>query len=69
MSKIEITKGVEALKELAISLRYIIEKNNDVALISPINEINRCCSVLTDIFEKEFINLINEKEILEDDGK
>jgi hypothetical protein len=69
MSRTEITKGIETLRELAISLRYIIEKNNDIVLMPPIDEMNRCCSVLTDIFEKEFINLIEKEERMDDDGK
>lgn len=69
MSRANITKGIETLRELAISLRYVIEKNNDIALAPPINEMNRCCSVLTDIFENEFINLIDKEERMEDDGK
>ena len=72
MSDIDIIKGVNALKSIAVNLNNVLDYINDnrVEVLLPYtNEIHNGCSILTDIFEKAFTNMINEKERLEDDGK
>ena len=74
MKERNILKGVAILKELAINLRSFIEyieaqEKEDITTVTFINEMNKCCSILTDIFESEFKNLIIERERMEDDGK
>ena len=72
MGETDIIKGISALKSIAKNLCEFItfcENNNISEMIPYIEEMNSSCSMLTDIFEKSFTNLIIEKERLEDDGK
>ena len=72
MCENDIIKGISALKSIAKNLREVIEfcENNNISEMLPyIDEMNSCCSMLTDIFEKAFTNFIIEKGRLEDDGK
>lgn len=73
MRREDITKGVHTLKELSINMRsfmaYLeLKKHNDTATLTFIDDMNKCCTTLTELFENEFLNLI-ERERLEDDGK
>ena len=72
MSESNIIKGVSALKELAMNIRSFMDYNrdkNNITTLTFLDEMNHCCSTLTEIFENEFTNMINEKARLEDDGK
>ena len=72
MSEMDIVKGVNALKSIAVNLNNVLDFINDnklEALLPYTNEIHKGCAMLTDIFEKEFANMINEKNRMEDDGK
>ena len=72
MSEIDIVKGVNALKSISTNLNQILDFINDnrlEALLPYTNEIHKGCSMLTDIFEKAFTDMITEKERMEDDGK
>ena len=72
MNDIDIVKGVNALKSIAVNLNNILDFINDnklEPLLPYTNEIHTGCSVLTDIFERAFTDMITEKERLEDDGK
>lgn len=74
MSRENITKGVHTLKKLAINIRSFMayletKEKNDVAILTFIDEMNNCCSILTELFENEFTNMIAEKARMEDDGK
>lgn len=72
MSEMDIIKGVNALKSIAVNLNNVLDFINDnklEALLPYTDEIHKGCAMLTDIFEKEFTNMINEKDRMEDDGK
>ena len=72
MSEIDIIKGVNALKSMAQNIGAILdfaETNNLEHILSYIKEAQNGCSILTDIFEKAFTDMITEKERMEDDGK
>ena len=72
MSDIDIIKGVNALKSISTNLNQILDYINDnrtEVLLPYTNEIHNGCSILTDIFEKAFNDMIIEKERMEDDGK
>lgn len=72
MSDIDIIKGVNALKSISTNLNQILDfiNNNRIeTLLSYTNEIHNGCSILTDIFEKAFADMVAEKERMEDDGK
>ena len=72
MNEIDITKGINALKSIAVNINNILDFINDnrlEVLLPYTDEIHKGCSVLTDIFEKAFTDMIAEKERLEDDGK
>ena len=74
MKESNILKGVTTLKELAVNLRSFIEytekkEREDVTTLTFLDEMNHCCSILTDIFETEFLSVIKDKERFEDDGK
>lgn len=72
MSESNIVKGVSALKELAMNIRSFMDYNkdkNNITTLTFLDEMNHCCSTLTEIFENEFTNMIEEKERMEDDGK
>lgn len=72
MSDIDIIKGVNALKSISTNLNQILDYINDnrvEALLPYTNEIHKGCSVLTDIFERVFVDMVAEKEKMEDDGK
>ena len=72
MSEIDIIKGVTALKSIAINANNIIGFINDnrlETLLPYTDEIQKACSILTDIFEEQFTNMIIEKDRMEDDGK
>lgn len=72
MSEIDITKGITALKSMAENLCSTIDycnANNLDEILPFIEEMQKGCSILTDIFAKSFTNLVIEKERLEDDGK
>ena len=72
MSDIDIIKGVNALKGISFNLNQILDYINDnrlEALLPYTNEIHKGCSILVDIFEKAFTDMIAEKERMEDDGK
>ena len=72
MSEIDIIKGVNTLKGFAQNISSILEfvENNHIEQLLPYTkEIQNGCSVLTDIFEKAFTDMITEKERMEDDGK
>ena len=72
MSEIDIIKGVNALKSMAQNIGAIldfVEANNLEHILSYIKEAQNGCSMLTDIFEKAFTDMIAEKERMEDDGK
>lgn len=72
-----LKNGVHTLKELATNLNsllnYIGEKDiADMTLLKSLDDAKQNCMTLTNIFEKEFINLVNsnrEKERMIDDGK
>ena len=72
MSEVDIIKGINALKSMAQNIGAILdfaEMNNIEHILSYIKEAQNGCSILTDIFEKQFLDMINEKERMEDDGK
>ncbi|MBO7731733.1 MAG: hypothetical protein J6S67_04255 [Methanobrevibacter sp.] len=72
MSEIDIIKGVNALKSISTNLNQILDYINDnraEALLPYTDEIHKACSMLTNIFEKQFMDMITEKERMEDDGK
>ena len=72
MSETNIIKGVSALKRLAMNIRSFMDYNkakNNITTLTFLDEMNYCCSILTEIFENEFTNMIEEKERMEDDGK
>ena len=72
MSEIDIVKGVQTLKTMAENLRSVItfcENNNITEMLPFIEQMENSCSILTDIMEKAFTNMIADKERLEDDGK
>lgn len=72
MSEVDIIKGVETLKAMAENLKSVIvfcENNNISEMLPFIEQMENGCSILTDIMEKAFTNMIVEKERLEDDGK
>ena len=72
MNEIDIIKGVNALKSISTNLNQILDYINDnraEVLLPYTDEIHRGCSMLTDIFEKAFTDMIAEKERMEDDGK
>ena len=72
MNDMDIVKGVNALKSISTNLNQILDFINDnrvEALLPYTNEIHKGCSMLTDIFEKAFTDMIAEKERMEDDGK
>lgn len=72
-----LKNGVHTLKELATNLNsildYLGEKNiKDINLLNFLDDAKKSCITLTNIFEKEFINLVDfnrEKERMIDDGK
>ena len=72
-----LKNGVHTLKELATNLSslldYLGEKDiKDINLLNFLDDAKKSCMTLTNIFEKEFINLVNsnkEKERMIDDGK
>ena len=72
MSEIDIIKGINALKSMAHNIGEIldfVELNNIEHILPYIKEAQNTCSILTDIFEEQFFNIVDEKERLEDDGK
>ena len=72
MSESDVIKGVSTLKSMAENILSVItfcENNNISELMPYIDELNNGCSILTNIMEKAFSDLIVEKERLEDDGK
>lgn len=74
MSENDIFKSVASLKTIAANIGSMIDylKNHEdilEALQPHIDEINKGCAVLTDIFERSFTDMIAEKERMEDDGK
>lgn len=72
MGETEIIKGIGALKSIAKNLCSVIEycENNRISEMLPyIDEMQKGCSILTDIMEKSFTELIIEKERFTDDGK
>ena len=72
MAEIDIVKGINALKVMAKNICSVIEycENNNLGDLLPyINEMNSCCSILTDVFEKSFFDLVERNERIEDDGK
>ena len=72
MSELDIIKGINTLKILSQNISSMIdfiENNHIEPLIAYIKELQNGCSVLTDIFEKAFFEMIAEKERMEDDGK
>lgn len=72
MNEVDIIKGVETLKAMAENLKSVIVfcENNNISEMFPFTEqMQNSCSILTDIMEKAFTNMIAEKERLEDDGK
>lgn len=74
MSENDIFKSVASLKTIAMNIGSIIDYMNQheevaKALHPYIEEINKGCAVLTDIFERSFTDMIAEKERMEDDGK
>ena len=72
MSDIDIIRGVSSLENIAINLNQILDFINDnkvEALLPYTDEIHGACSILTDIFERAFTDMIAEKERMEDDGK
>ena len=74
MSEIDIIKGVSTLKTLAVNIGSLIEHAEMQQVADPlfrayIEEMNKGCGVLTDIFERAFTDMIADKERLDDDGK
>lgn len=74
MSENDIFKSVASLKTIAMNIGSMIDylkTHEDIleALKPHIDEINKGCAVLTDIFERSFTDMIVEKERMEDDGK
>ena len=72
MAEFDMIKGINALKVLAKNIRSVIEycENNHIGDLLPyIEEMNSCCSILTDIFEKSFFDMVERNERIEDDGK
>ena len=74
MSENDIFKSVASLKTIAMNIGSIIDylKNHEdilEALQPYIDEMNKGCAVLTDIFERSFTDMVAEKERMEDDGK
>lgn len=74
MNEKNIVKGISVLKELAMNIRSFMDYNynkyeNNIKTLTFLDEMNHCCSTLTEIFENEFTNMIEEKERIEDDGK
>ena len=71
MSSNDISKGLDNLKIIATQLNDIIDMSNsrNFSNINRVTDImHESCNNLIDIFEKEFMNLI-ESEVMEDDGK
>ena len=71
MSSNDISKGLDNLKIIATQLNDIIDMSNsrNFSNINRVTDImHEACNNLLDIFEKEFMNLI-ESEVMEDDGK
>lgn len=74
MSENDIFKSVASLKTIAVNIGSMIDYLKDhediMSALQPyIDEMNKGCSVLTEIFEKTFTDMIAEKERMEDDGK
>ena len=72
MSEFDIIKGISALKSIAFNINNILDFINDnriEVLLPYTDEVQKGCSILTDIFEKAFTDMISEKERMEDDGK
>ena len=69
MAEIDIVKGVQNLKVIADNINTIRDRTNDITIIKCLREMQNSCSILTDIMEKTFFNMINERERMEDDGK
>lgn len=72
MKEMDIIKGVKTLNVIAKDIGAIIDycDNNKIEYLLPyVSEIQGGCEVLTDIFEKTFLDMIAEKERIEDDGK
>lgn len=71
MSSNDISKGLDNLKIIVTQLNDIIDMSNsrNFSNINRVTDImHESCNNLIDIFEKEFMNLI-ESEVMEDDGK
>ena len=71
MRELSIVRGVNALKGISINMNEILNRidENNADLIPYIEEIHKGCSILTDIFENAFTEMVEEKERMEDDGK
>ena len=74
MSENDIFKSVASLKTIAVNIGSMIDYLKDhediMSALQPyIDKMNKGCSVLTEIFEKTFTDMIAEKERMEDDGK
>ena len=72
MSEVDVIKGVETLKAMAENLKSMIvycENNNLSDMLPFIEQIQMSCATLTDIMEKAFTNMVNDKMRFEDDGK
>lgn len=71
MSSNDISKGLDNLKIIATQLNDIIDMSNSRNFSNinrTVDTMHESCNNLIDIFEKEFMNLI-ESEVMEDDGK
>lgn len=72
-----LKNGVNILKELVTNLnflfKYLEEKDiEDITLLNFLDNAKKSCVTLTNIFEKEFMNLVEsnrERERMIDDGK
>lgn len=68
MDNLDIVKGVNAMKAMAENLCSMIEfcENNHIDPLLPyIEEMQQNCTILVDIFENAFVDLVRG----EDDGK
>ena len=72
MSENDIIKGINALKSVAQNIGAIIDfaqLNNLEPILPYTREVQNGCAIMTDIFEKQFVDMVAEKERMEDDGK
>lgn len=72
MKEKDIIKGVGALKDMAENLCKLIEfcEEHNMFPVTPyIEEMQKDCSILTNILSEAFSDMITKKMRFEDDGK